>query len=43
MSSLVLGAYILAWPVVALGVLALIVGATLKEFHDAKANGHDVV
>lgn len=43
MTTLLLGTYILAWPVVSLAVLLLIVTATLKEFRAAQDNGHDVV
>lgn len=43
MDTLTLAAYILVWPVISLGVLLLIVGATLKEFRQAHENGGDVV
>lgn len=43
MTELLLGAYILVWPTVALAVLVFIVSATLKEFRKARENGSDVV
>lgn len=43
MESLLLGSYILVWPVISFLVLAVIVVATLRDFRCAKREGRDVV
>lgn len=43
MESLLLGSYILVWPVISSLVLAVIVVATLRDFRCAKREGRDVV
>ncbi|MGN0920983.1 MAG: putative transporter small subunit [Cellvibrio sp.] len=43
MESLLLGSYILVWPVISSVVLAVIVVATLRDFRCAKREGRDVV
>lgn len=43
MTELILGAYVLAWPIISLAVLLLIITATLREFRKAREKGNDVV
>ena len=43
MGTLVLGGYILVWPIVSLAVLGVIVGATCRDYLCARREGRDVV
>ncbi|WP_218572983.1 putative transporter small subunit [Pseudomonas sp. gcc21] len=43
MQSLLLGSYILVWPLASLVVLALILTATLKDMRKAKQENRDLV
>lgn len=43
METLMLATYILVWPLISLGVLAVIVVATLRDFRCARREGRDVV
>lgn len=39
----VFGAYVLIWPVISLGVLAVICRATLRDWRKAKKTGREMV
>ena len=43
MQSLLLGSYILIWPVASLAVLAVILFATLRDIRAARRSGHSFV
>ena len=43
METLSLATYILVWPVISTIVLAVIVGATLRDFVKARREGRDMV
>lgn len=43
MNTMLLTTYILVWPVISLAVLGLIVGATVRDYLQAKRDGRDVV
>ncbi|WP_239985550.1 putative transporter small subunit [Marinobacter salexigens] len=43
MSELVYGSYILVWPVLTLGVLAVICGAVIKDAVQARQSDRDMV
>ena len=43
MQSLLLGSYILIWPLASLAVLAVILFATLRDIRNSKRSGHGLV
>lgn len=43
METLSLATYILVWPIISTIVLAVIIGATLRDFATAKREGRDMV
>lgn len=42
-STVLLTAYVLVWPVIVLGTLAVIVRAFVKEAREAKAEGRSII
>jgi len=43
MSTQLFAAYVLVWPFMSAGVLALLLGAVIKEFRTARATGQELV
>lgn len=43
MSTLLFATYVLIWPFLSAGVLALLLGAVVKEFRAARKSGRELV
>ncbi|MFE7196366.1 putative transporter small subunit [Microbacterium oxydans] len=43
METLLLTAYVLVWPIVVVGVLAVVIRAFVKDAQEAKREGRDII
>lgn len=43
METLLLTAYVLVWPIIVVGVLAVVIRAFVKDAKEAKREGRDIV
>ncbi|AZS40476.1 MULTISPECIES: putative transporter small subunit [Microbacterium] len=43
METLLLTAYVLVWPIIVVGVLAVVIRAFVKDAREAKREGRDII